>query len=341
MNLALAITLLAATPFVGSEQRIGPVRNPLDLTLVRSAGSTLLAWQEETHVKARVEEKTIDFGIGSDVRAATDGSDFQIIWVDQNRVAGARWSKPSDVKTLVNLGSFVVDYFGSQYRRPPAMAWNGTAFQIFTGYDQADTAAALNGVVISAAGTSEGTHKVCPPFGFGFPICYDVPPSQRIDWKVRRGDAPVRSFSLQQDGYISTHYPFITAGANEFLLVWKASTSIDGVLLRPDGSNAGFITVPIANSLSGKRGPQVAFDGTRYLIVFDTDGDVWGAFVTPGVTYVAQPFAISATAAQEGAPTVAAIGPDRFAVAYAIDSNQIGTRIVSFSEPPSRNRAVR
>jgi len=290
------------------------------VTLVHSTDATLVTWIEDAHVKARVGDTTIDLGNGNDVRAATDGHDFQIVWVDQGRVLGTRWSKPSEIQT-----------FGNGDRTPPVV-WNGSAFQLFAG---SDAAAALQGVALTTTGASTAAYTFCSPFPtFGGPKCTDVAATFRIDWTVRSNDAPSRSFTTASDEVSS---PAAVAGNDEFLIVWKSSIAIEGVRVHRDGSTASFINVP----MMGKGRPQVAWDGTRYLIVFEAGSDVWGAFVTPGLTYVAQPFAIAATSAEETAPAVAAIGPDRFAVAYVVDKGQIATRVVSFNEPPSKRRAAR
>jgi hypothetical protein len=331
----LAVTLLAAGPFIGKEERIGTTRSPLDLTLVRSADATLLAWSEDSQVRARVNGKTITLGPGIDVRAATDGRDFQIVWFDQNRIAGARWSNPSHVTTLVNL-----NVFNPPPRKPPAVVWNGSAFEISVAVD---AMSAMPGLIFTASSSSMPAQQICVPpfFGGG---CRQVPARYGISVGVRAG-SEFRTFSTAQEGYTS-NYPSSIAAANaEGLVVWKSPTGIEGFRVRRDGSAAGFINVPISRSMTGKRGPQVAWDGTRYLIVFDrldANGDIWGAVVMPGATYVAEPFVIAGSADNELAPAVTALGPDRFLVAYAIGNEWIGTREVSFQEPlPSRRRATR
>lgn len=281
------------------------------VTLVHSSDATLTAWVEDAHVKARVGDTTIDFGAGNDVRATTDGRDFQILWVDQNRVLGARWSQPSEITTFANGG------------RPGSIVWNGSAFQHFAG---ADAAAALKDVVLTTSGASTAAYTVCPFWPtFGGPkTCVTFPATYSLGWTVRPSDAPPRSASTSIDAGAT---PAVAAGNDEFLIVWRSSLAIEGVRVRRDGSIVGFINVPMA-----ARTAQVAFDGTRYLIVFDANGDVWGAFVAPGVTYVAQPFAIASTAADETTPAVVAIAPDRFAVAYVVDRGQIATRVIPLSE---------
>lgn len=333
--LLLTASAYAAGPFIGDEHRLGTLRTPTDLTLVRSADATLLAWSEDSQVHARVNEKRITLGTGIDVRAATDGRDFQIIWFDQNRIAGALWSNPSDVRTLVNLNTFN----SSQTRRPPALAWNGSAFQIFS----VDAASSMRGLVFTAFSISELAHQICFAAPFNPLSCRLVPASYRIGVGIFAGSAS-SSFTTIQEGYTSTYPPSIAAAADEGLVVWRSPTGIDGFRVRRDGSAAGFINVPTARSMTGKRSPQVAWDGTRYLIVFDAldaSGDIWGAVVTPGPTYVAQPFVIAGSAENELAPAITALGPDRFLVAYTIGNEWIGTREISFKEPPSRRRATR
>jgi hypothetical protein len=343
MNLLLAITLLAAGPFVGEEQRLASLRNPIDLTLVRSADATLLVWNEDSKIRGRLDDRLLDFGTGTDPRAATDGRDFQVVWVAQDHILGTRTSDPSNVQQLVRLSAFQTD-FGSTYRRAPAIAWTGRFFQIYAGTNPADTAASADGLVFTAVARSLPKDRMCMPSLFLGIFCWDVPDSYTLNWSIRT-DSTARTGTFAQNGYTSIHFPGSAAGKGEFLIVWKTPTAIDGMRLRSDGSVAGFINVPVARSLGGARGPQVAWDGTRYLIVFDNpaaDGNlnVLGAVIEPG-QYLAQPFEIAASAERESAPVVTAAGDGEFLVSYVVNRDAIGTRAVSFREPPSRRRATR
>lgn len=173
-------------------------------------------------------------------------------------------------------------------------------------------------------------------------ICFQRPDTYTIDWTLR-ADGQVLARKLEQLGFRSVFAPGIGVGRDDFVLVWRSPFSIDGVRLRRDGSTAGFFYVPAAKPMTGSGGPAVAWDGTRYLIVFDQlegSSDVWGAVIVPGGHFVAETFVIAASDAQEHTPAVAAIGPDRFVVAYGVGVDAIATRVVSFSDPPSRRRSA-
>jgi hypothetical protein len=335
--LLLATPVFAGEPFIGDEQLFHPDGRPSGLVLAASPQATLLAWNEGDRVKARSRGVTLDLGSGSDVAVATDGSDFLIAWQEPTRIAGVRWSNPAATLELVRFlsGTPVTNL-------APRVVWDGTRFIVFAASEPAAAAAAANGVAIATTVTSTGAYYACIPSGLSH-YCRTFPAYYQLDWSVRGSASPLQKYSLQQTGYSSPYLPGMAAGRDDFLIAWKSVASIDGVRLNRDGSRAGYFGIPIAHPLTGQRGPQIAFDGTRYLVVFDTvdaSGDIWGAIVEPGGTYIASPFVIAGSGAQELGPSVAALGPDRFVVSYVKDAVTIAMRTISFSEP-ARRRAVR
>jgi hypothetical protein len=331
----LAVTLLAAGPFVGGEQRITSLHNPSSVAVAASSDATLVAWNEGGRIRARVANTTHDLGNGVGTSAASDGRDFLIVWQDGNRYLGARWSNPSEVRT----------YYGSiaPPRSTPIVVWDGSMFQVLGALDRVDSAAALNGVVLTTSFQALAEGYRCLFSGLSV-HCGIFPANYTAEWKIRTEPNPARSFGVLHNNLFSSYAPGAAAGKNEFLIAWRTSTSIDGRRLHRDGATLGFFNIPVPRPLTGRRGPQIAFDGTRYLIVFDmlgTSGDIWAAVVVPGENYIAEPFLIAGGAEDEFLPAVTAIGPDRFVVAYTIDSDAIGTRVVSFKEPASRRRPTR
>lgn len=338
--LLFTTSAFAAGPFIGDEERISAARP--GVVLASTADRTLMAWTDGARVRARVGETTIDLGAGLDPSVATDGRDFLIVWQSEGSVVGARWSNPTAVQTYVtNLINM---------RKSPKVIWNGTTFQVFGGSSPVDSIAVVNGVVMTTWSESypEGYRCIFGDlFGnLGFP-CFVMPAIYVVEWRFSGEHLGVTTFPFRT-GYqgITSGLPSgAGAGKNEFLLAWKGPTAIEARRFNTSGATLGFFNVSVANPMSGVRAPQVAWDGTRYLMVFDTlDGtsDIYGAVLIPGEGYAITPFKIAASGENESAPAVTALGPDRFLVAYTIGISAIGTREVSFKEPlPSRRRAAR
>lgn len=331
--LLLAITLLATGPFIGNEQIWPTASRAANVTVATSAKGMLVSWNEGGRVRARFGGATLDLGIGSVVSVATDGSDFMVVWLRDGRAVGVRLGNPA---TLIDFGPTT---------KAPRVVWDGTDYRVFRGVSVVDSAAARSGAVVTTTFASMQAHWVCTNY-WVTTACYLVPDIYSIDWNLTADGLGVAN-RIEQRGFMSSFAPGIGVGKDDFLIAWKSPVTVEGSRVLRGGSPAGHFVVPGApgaKPMTGSGPPSVAWDGTRYLIVFDqvtATSDVWGAVIDPGRNYVAQPFVIAASEAQEQTPAVSALGPDRFLVAYGVGENGIGTRVVSFTEPPpSRRRAA-
>lgn len=227
--------------------------------------------------------------------------------------------------------------------RLPIIVWDGSQFRVFR--ENVDAVAAMPGVLLTLTFRTEPEGYRCIPGGFSV-HCGVFPAEYKLEWRTHTAIGPSRPHGVLGGSFYAPYAPGVVAGHNEFAIAWRTSLSIDGRRMGRDGAPVGMFSIPLPRAITGRRGPQIAWDGTRYLVVFDMageTGDIWGAVVIPGQTYIANPFLIAGGAQQEFAPAVTTIGPDQFLVAYTIGNDAIGTRVVSFREPepPSRRRATR
>src|SRR5262249_1798161 len=85
--------------------------------------------------------------------------------------------------------------------------------------------------------------------------------------------------------------------------------------------------------------PQVAWDGARWVAVWARGDSIEGAVILPNRSTT--PFTISARGVR---PAIAASKPGRFLVTYeVVDTGQrrLAARLIDFSPPPGRGRAIR
>ena len=335
--LLLSTAALADEPFVGDERLFRPAARPAALTIAASSTETILVWTEGTRVMARVGDTVRQLGSGADPDVASDGRDFLIVWQEADRVAGVKWSDPASQLVFVRFPSTAT--YG-----PPHVVWDGRQFLVRAATEAVTTAAAIKGTLFGVTYSSQGPYYACIPVGMT-PWCGMQPAYYRVNWTINGVVPQLHVFGIQQTGFASPYAPGAAADDDQFLMAWKSDVQIEGRRIGLDGAVKSYFTIPAARPISGLRGPQLAFDGTRHLVVFDNvtaSGDILGAFVDDK-TYAARTFVIAGSGAQERAPALAAAGPDRFVVAYVKDDDTIATRRVSFSEPPlpSRRRAAR
>lgn len=112
--------------------------------------------------------------------------------------------------------------------------------------------------------------------------------------------------------------PAVAFDGSNYLLVWEDDATapnddIHGQFISPAGLQVGSPFV-ISAAVGGQRNPKVAFDGSRYLVVWSDDRrgggdtDVYGQMVTPSGVLSGGEMPIAATAEPERNPTVACDG---------------------------------
>ncbi|HTP40840.1 MAG TPA: hypothetical protein VML36_00280, partial [Nitrospiria bacterium] len=130
--------------------------------------------------------------------------------------------------------------------------------------------------------------------------------------------------------------PWTAFDGTNFLVVYDdlppggADHDIIGALVDQNGNWLTYLNVAVSSA--DDRVPQVAFDGTRYLVVYQegtVNHNIMGVFVTPGGA-VGTPFAIDASPNDDTVPTVAFNGTDYLVVyqrANGTNSSIIGALV--------------
>ncbi len=110
--------------------------------------------------------------------------------------------------------------------------------------------------------------------------------------------------------------PSVAFDGTNFLAVWADvrqvtpqhpfDANIYGARIRPDGSVLDVTGIPITSDAGGQDAPDVAFDGTNFLVVWTAGSSTYGARVSPaGVVLDPQGFIIG-SGERLGAPAVSA-----------------------------------
>jgi hypothetical protein len=157
------------------------------------------------------------------------------------------------------------------------------------------------------------------------------------------------SFTFESDAQ-----PAIQSDGRDVLIAWERGTQKFGGLVvvnrLDDRASDFYYNVPAKLQVVGTFGadtgrirPDIATDGSRYVIVWDTktlrgDHDVIGAMLDPNGTVT--PFDVATSTADEREPSIISIRPGAFLVAYekiGVD-RRIAGRFITFD---GRERAVR
>jgi len=141
-------------------------------------------------------------------------------------------------------------------------------------------------------------------------------------------------------------------GGGTYLLTWFGSDhfatgNVNAVRIDANGFNVDALERPLtlgdAAPDSAQTRPSIAWDGERFLIVWQAAHDIVGATLAPDgrrgdVTLVATP-------ADERNPLVVPVAPGRFVLAYEINVDEqhrrLAMRYVDFHQPQGRHRAAR
>jgi hypothetical protein len=131
----------------------------------------------------------------------------------------------------------------------------------------------------------------------------------------------------------------LASNGDAFLVVWAESKPI-----ALKGALFGTSFKPFVISANAQRTfdeltqPQVAWDGQRWVVVWDGDAGVQGAVIAPDLTVT--PFKVSAEGSR---PAIASPKGGRFLVTYEVlaGERRLVSRVVDFTPPGQRERVVR
>ncbi|WP_257461379.1 HYR domain-containing protein [Archangium lipolyticum] len=227
----------------------------------------------------------------------------------------------------------VVAYGGGIY----LVAWS---FTTYTEYDiQATRVRASDGVVLDVSGISLATatgNQLVPAVasnGSDFLVAWVDSPgfgsSSIRGARVRGSDGKVLdSASLGISTAASSRFsPAIASDGTNYFVVWDDTRSysysdIYGTRVRAsDGAVLDSSGIPISTATYGQSSPAIAFDGSKYLVVWsdsrsNSSSDIYGARVSAAGTVLdTSGIPISTAANSQGSPTIAFAG-GHFLVAW-------------------------
>jgi len=127
------------------------------------------------------------------------------------------------------------------------------------------------------------------------------------------------------------------ADGSEFVIAWIGESGPEAAVIR-DGDASLLVKVPAFADLVST--PSIAFDGFRYLLVFQTIGNIFGAFIDVDGAIV-QPFPIATSDLAEERPAVTALARGRFLVTYKSGAALAGRVLITPDAAPARRRSVR
>lgn len=162
----------------------------------------------------------------------------------------------------------------------------------------------------------------------GFSACIDLPPNYTIYWSYSSDGKQTRGTEARR--WTSLGKTAAATNGTDFVLTWIGERGVEALTIR-NGEPYALSLVPAPADFGTT--PSIASDGTRFLVVFEALGDIYGAYAG-AVDAVAQPFLITTNANR---PIVSTLGHGRFLVTYQRDDTLAATVI----GPPSRRRSVR
>jgi hypothetical protein len=198
------------------------------------------------------------------VATASDGTNHFVVWTNSGQVWGGRM-RASDGAMLDPTAIPICTVLGS--KGPPSVAFDGANYLVAFADDRNGENFDVYGVLVAPDGTLVGGAS---PESSGFPI----------------GTGPLHQLT-----------PRVAFGGGSYLVVWQdfrsdAAGDVYGARVTPAGV-AGAV-LPISTAPARQAAPSVAFDGARFLVLWDDQrasntSDIYAAFVTSNGTLVGDP----------------------------------------------------
>jgi hypothetical protein len=314
--------------------------------------ATLLAWSEagDLHI-GRVDAhgqliatNTIDVP-GAELSApaiASDGQSFLVAFLQLSNSGSQIAAAPIDAAG--KLGT--VRVYGPAINRP-LLIWNRDAYslwgdqQLFT-IDRTGTllgqtpTTTRDQAVIGSDAQLTFTHYSQPGgFHCGFTWCTTIYPSYSVYWTY--SSATTRRSGHVDRVWYATGPPAAATNGSDFMLAWNGLTGVEAIVIR---NGEPYSSVLIPAPVDPATSASIASDGAQYLIVYDSFGKTYGAFIGT-VDAVVQPFPITTSPNLEAHPLVTALARGRFLVTYKSGATLTGTLLTTPDATSPRRRSVR
>jgi len=294
--------------------------------VVFSGVNYFVAWQDYRNVQWDIYGTRVDATVsaldtagiaisvvGTDLYDAAigfDGTNYLVVWVDDSDglwdLYGARVSADGEV---IDTGAFPVST-APEIQRAPAMAFDGTDYLIVWedtrngSRDIYGTRVSVGGEVLDTAGipiSAVPQDQRVPSVAFdrvGYPACLVVWEDWRSNsWDIYGARVSAEGAVLDTSGIAicavpgDQRDPAIAFGLANYYVVWEdmrnGSWDIYGTRMSREGTVQDPAGKPVSIADNYQYFPQLAFDGTNYLVAWNDDRggstlDIYGARV--GVT---------------------------------------------------------
>ena len=284
----------------------------------------------------------------TDPRAASDGTDFLVTWSDRRNVLAARVSAAGVLRDAPPL-TLANSALGGR------AAHDGTSWLVtWTRTDTGGVGAARvpssgAATTLAAAGTFIPADTLGPGRGYamigGVEVSIGAQHSARLQRLPVPSLTPAAAVVVDGRGATLTGPPAVGFDGTNHLAAWQAGgveppycATVDAIRVTPDGDrlDPGPLHLSPCYPTDGLIVPSVAFDGSRYLVVWHARGasgaDVFGARVSRGGELLdASPLVLSSAAGEQRNPSVVFDGV-RFAVVWedgrAGNRDLYGTRVL-------------
>ncbi len=284
----------------------------------------------------------------TDPRVASDGTDFLVTWSDRRNVLAARVSAAGAVRDAPPLTL-------ASSARQGRVAHDGTAWLVTWvrtdtgGVGAARVPSSGAATTLAAAGTFIPADTLGPGRGYamigGIEVSMGAQHGARLQRLPLPSLTPAVAVVVDGRGATLTSPPSVGFDGTNHLAAWQAGgvdppycATVDAIRVTPDGDrlDPGPLHLSPCYPTDGLMVPSVAFDGSRYLVVWHARGasgaDVFGARVSRGGELLdASPLVLSAAAGDQRNPAVVFDGA-RFAVVWedgrAGNRDLYGTRVL-------------